>query len=105
MNKLILDTLNPLGVPVAFQEYKGAASTYISFFIINEQSALHADDDEVKTGYSLQVDVWSKSDYTTLVDQVKQVMTVAGFRRSSAADLYEKDTGIYHKALRFNYTI
>lgn len=104
MNKLVIDTLTPLGVPVTFQEYDGSATTYITFFFFNEQSDLNADDEELKTGYSLQVDVWSKSDYMNLVDQVKQAMKNAGFTRTFAADLYEKDNGIYHKVIRFRYS-
>lgn len=104
MNKLVLDSLNPLGVPVAFHEYSGQATTYISFFFYNETPKLNADDTEKVTGYYVQVDVWSKGDYTDLVNQVKNAMTAAGFRKTTAADMYEKDTELYHKALRFSYS-
>jgi hypothetical protein len=47
------------------------------------------------------VDIWSKGDYTSLVDQVKSKMKEIDFIRTSEVDLYEHDTEIYHKALRF----
>jgi len=49
----------------------------------------------------IQVDVWSKSDYTEVVEKVENYMKVAEFTRTSAADLFEEDTKIYHKVMRF----
>jgi len=103
MNKLIVDTLKPLNVPIAFQKYSGTASTYITFFIYNEQGEAWADDAEIQTGYYVQVDVWSKSDYTTVVNDVITAMQNEGFIRTYASDLYESAANIYHKAIRFNY--
>lgn len=103
MNALILSTLNSLPVPVEYMDYSGASTTYITFFFYNEQGALYADDEEIETAYGLQVDVWSKGDYTSLVDQTKSLLKQAGFIRNYAIDLFEEDTKIYHKSLRFNY--
>ncbi|ESU71108.1 hypothetical protein T260_15120 [Geobacillus thermopakistaniensis] len=103
LNKLIIDTLKPIGVPVAFQTYSGTATTYITFFEYNQFSALNADDEEQQTAHFIQVDVWSKGDYTAIVQQVKDLMTAAGFRRTFETELYEPDTKIFHKVLRFSY--
>jgi hypothetical protein len=103
LNKLVIDTLKPIGVPVAFQTYSGTAQTYITFFCYNSKGELFADDEEIETGFYIQVDVWSKGDYTSIVPQVKELMTAAGFRRTTETELYEPDTKIYHKVLRFSY--
>jgi hypothetical protein len=103
LNKLIIDTLKPTGVPVLFQTYSGTAPTYITFFEYNQFGALHADDEEQETAHFIQVDVWSKGDYTAIVQQAKDLMTAAGFSRSTENELYEPDTKIYHKVLRFSY--
>jgi hypothetical protein len=103
LNKLIIDTLKPIGVPVAFQTYSGTATTYITFFEYNQFSALNADDEEQQTAHFIQVDVWSKGDYTSIVQQVKDRLKEAGFRRTTETDLYEPETKIYHKVLRFSY--
>jgi hypothetical protein len=47
--------------------------------------------------------VWSKGDYTSIVQQVKDRLKEAGFRRTTETDLYEPETKIYHKVLRFSY--
>lgn len=105
LNKLIVDTLKPVGVPVMFQTYTGKESTYITFFEYNRQGALHADDDETQTQHSIQVDIWSKGDYASIANQVRALMKGAGFRRNSESESYEKETQLYHKTLRYYYTI
>lgn len=103
MNKLIIDTLSPIGVPVTFQNYAGKETTYITFFTYLEQGEEFADDEEIVTGHYIQVDVWSKGNYMEVVNEVKERMKQAGFRRRSEYELYEKDTKIFHKVLRFVY--
>ena len=101
INLLIKNTLVPCGVPVEFQSYTGKLTKYITFFCYNEQGEAWAEDKEIETGFYIQVDVWSKDDYTDLVEQVQAAMIAAGFYRRTAHDLYEKDTKIFHKAMRF----
>jgi len=104
LNSLIINTLAPTNVPVELLTYEGAATTYITFFEYNEQGALHGDDEELNTRHSLQVDVWSKGNYITLVKQVKALLKEIGFTRNFQTEFYEKDTQIYHKVLRFYYS-
>lgn len=101
INKLVIEALKYLKVPVSFQKYSGKESTYITFFTYLEQGEQYADNEEKATGYYIQLDVWSKSDYTELIENIKDQMRAAGFIRTYAADLFEEDTKIYHKAMRF----
>ena len=103
MNKLILETLSPLGIPVAFQKYSGSASTYITFHEYLETGEHYEDDLETFTGHYIQLDVWSKDDYSSLVKNIKSELQTIGFKRLDEADLYEPDTSLYHKGLRFFY--
>lgn len=102
MNSIIMGALSSIGVPVSFQKYSGNANQYITFFIYGEQGELWSDNTEKTTGYYIQVDIWSKSDYTSLVNSVITAMKTAGFARTYAMDMYEDDTQIYHKSIRFN---
>jgi len=103
-NTQIMNILKTTGQPVAFQTYAGTTFPYITFFFYDENGALYADDVEDKTNWYVQVNIFSKGSYTALVEQVKQLMIDAGFTRRSAQDLYESDTKLFHKALRFQYT-
>lgn len=103
INSLIINTLNPLGMPVAFLIYSGTVRPYLVFNVIDERSHFLADNVEKATEYTVQVDVYHTGNYTSQVDAVKQAMIAAGFSRLSEYDLYEPDTAIYHKAIRFFY--
>ena len=101
INKDILTALKDIGVPVSFQHYSGEADTYITFFTYLDKPEQHADDGELITGHYVQIDVWSKRDYTSLVKTIHQRMLNAGFTKQNFYDLYEQDLKIYHKAMRF----
>lgn len=101
INGDIIAALSGIGVPVQFQHYSGDANTYITFFTYLDKPEQHADDEELVTGYYVQIDVWSKGDYTELVKAVHQRMTTHGFRKQNFYDLYEEDLKIYHKVMRF----
>lgn len=101
MNSKILAALKDIGVPVRFQTYTGKEDTYITFFTYLDRPELHCDDREKTSGNYIQIDVWSKIDYTDLVDRVHQNMIDAGFRKLNFYDLYEEELKIYHKVMRF----
>ena len=103
INKLVLDTLKSLNTPVAFQKYSGKAENYVTFHEYLAAGEEYEEDEEALTGHYIQVDVWSKSDYTGLVNNLRAVLISAGFKRLTEIDLYEDDTKIYHKGMKFYY--
>lgn len=103
MNKLIVDTLKPLNVPVSFATYNQTVDTYVVFLEYNQMSAMQADDDEYRTVHYFQVDIFSKGNYGTLTKQVKSLMKQAGFKRMFESETYEEDMKKFRKILRFSY--
>lgn len=103
LNKLIMDTLKPLGVPVAFLNYNQTASTYIVFSEYNQTSALNADNEEKNTKHFIQMDVFSSGDYLDLVKEVKTRMKQVGFGRMFESETYDVDMKKFRKILRFSY--
>ena len=77
---------------------------YIEYEFIDENGNAWEEGTEISTDYYLQVDVFSKGGYTDLENIIKEKMKNAGFERSMAVDLYEKDTQLFHKAMRFIFT-
>jgi hypothetical protein len=105
LNPIILNALKPLGVPIRFQtllDSDGDPDMYITFFEYNQTSALRADDVELKSRHSIQVDIWSKGDYTDMAKQVKEKLINIGFTRTMETEFFEAETRTYHKVLRFN---
>lgn len=103
LNKLIMDTLSPLGVPVAFANYNNTADTYIVFVIYNEAPEMSADDVEIITKYFIQMDVFSSGNLINLVKEVKKRMKEAGFGRMFASQTYDADMKKFREIIRFNY--
>ncbi|HEY5576208.1 MAG TPA: hypothetical protein VIK34_05765 [Clostridiaceae bacterium] len=103
ISKLILDTLNNIGVPVSFMKYSGTATTYITFFEYMQQGESYADNTEKNTGHYIQVDIWSKTDYTTLRNSTLAALKAVGFSKTYETEMFESDTLIYHKILRLFY--
>lgn len=89
---------------VYFLHAKNANTPYVEYQITNEVGHEWAENKEIATDYTVQVDIFSKGDYTDLEEKVKEKMLDAGFTRGMAADLYEEETELYHKAMRFLYT-
>lgn len=103
INKLIINTLKPINVPVNFEFYKGDETTYITFSEYLQQGEVFSDDEENATGHYIQVNVFSKKNYSKIVDQVKKLLIEQGFIRKTEHGLYETDTQIYHRVIRFFY--
>lgn len=98
-----MDTLKPLGVPVAFMNYNQPADTYIVFMEYNQAPFLSADDQEQYTKHFFQVDVFSNGNYLQLVKDVKRLMKEAGFGRMYESETYDSDMKKYRKIIRFSY--
>lgn len=103
INTIIKTALTSISAPVSYMTYTGTTTPYITYQCYNEQGEAWAEDKEVATGFYCQVDVFGKTDCTAMAEQVKAAMITAGFKRTTAIDLYETDTKLYHKALRFSY--
>lgn len=96
-------SLAGISVPVQWIERPEQIPS-VTFEVSSEQGALYGDGLEKRTVWLVQVDIWSHSDTSALYAAVQAAMTAAGFRRYDAEDLYEEDTQIYHKAVRYSYT-
>lgn len=107
-NSEVLSTLSDLGIPVAWLHYSGNELLYATFFFLDETGALSSDDEERLTNYYLQVDIWNKptsggsyANYLSVESEIKNRLASLGYRRTGAYDLFEEDTKIQHRALRF----
>lgn len=79
--------------------------THITFTTLNEKVCCYSDDKIEAYEYVVQVDVWSKNGKEALVlkNKVRELLQKNGFCFQDTLDQYEKDTKIYHKAMRFEY--
>jgi hypothetical protein len=101
MVDFIATVLNALNVPVQWL-IRPTAYPGITYSIYSRPEAF-GDGKQIGTGHYVQVDVWSKSDYSSLVEQVKTVMAAAGFSWLDESDDVEEDVNVYHKIIKYHY--
>lgn len=89
---------------IYFLKATGATTPYIEYEFYDENGEEWEEGIEKSTNFYLQVDIFSKGDYTDLETKIKEKLINAGFIRGSAADLYEPTTLLFHKPMRFIFT-
>lgn len=97
-------TVEGKSIPVAFLRYRGKETTYITYQEIQEDNSFSADDDLQAYVTYYDFDIYSKSNYLTIMESVKEILKANGWiwqPSMTSQDLYEDDTGYYHKTLCF----
>lgn len=100
--ELVSNKLKELEIDVYWQ-LRPKTFPSLTFSFVSETGKEYTEDGEVETEYIMQVDVWSKDDYTNIVKKVKEKLKEIEFFRIFESDNYEETTQIYHKILRFSY--
>jgi len=97
------DLLALLGGPHIYQlKAPEGLSKYITLFELTNFDSAWADGTAFTAEIHLQMDVWVKGASTSpIAAEVDKTMKALGFKRTGSADLYEDDTKIFHKALRY----
>lgn len=75
----------------------------ISYYEMDNSMSCKADDEEYSSNIAIQIDIWAKtsSKCSKLAIEVNSKMEELDFERTLALDLFEEETKIYHKTIRF----
>lgn len=75
----------------------------ISYYEMDNSMCSKADDEEYSSNIAIQIDIWAKSPSkcSELAIEVNDKMEDLEFERTLATDLFEQETKIYHKTMRF----
>jgi len=73
----------------------------LSYFELGNVGNLYADNQEIGSEIIFQVDLWGKTSLSNYALAVDSAMTTLDFVRIFATDLFEVDTQIFHKSMRF----
>lgn len=79
------------------------AAPYIEYEILNENGSMYAENEELETTYTIQIDVYTKGSYTKIVKIIKKIMKEKGFLKEVGGSNYEEKSKLFHYVLRFNY--
>ena len=108
LSKLKKDLAEITSVPVyAFiKPEEDIEETYIEYRIISDIDADFAGNKNLTEIYTIQIDIFSFYDYVELARTVKNILKAKGYIYIQGdGDLYEPDTKLYHKAMRFKYSM
>lgn len=111
MNELIQNifnefTVDGVTIPVKFLLYQGHGEPYITYMQTDADASLSGDDDLIGYVDFYDFDIYSKGNYMRIIERVKELLKANDFvwqPSRSSADMYETDTGYYHKTLCFAF--
>ena len=109
MNELIESifenfTVNGVSIPVKFLFYQGHGEPYIVYMQVEANNSLSGDDDLIGYVDYYDFDIYTKGNYYPIIERVKEILKAHDFKwqpSRSSQDMYEVDTGYYHKTLCF----
>lgn len=109
MNELIESifanfTVNQVNIPVSFMYYEGHGEPYIVYMQQDADNSLSGDDELLGYVDYYDFDVYSKGNYTAIIESMKSILKNNGFvwqPSRTSQDMFDKDTGYYHKTLNF----
>lgn len=96
--------VNGQSIPVSFLRYNGKSTTYITYQLQDMDNSFSGDDTLMGYVDYYDFDIYSKGNYFPIVESVKNLLKANGFMfqpSRSSGDLFEDDTGYFHKTLNF----
>lgn len=111
MNELIQSifkgfTVDGVEIPVSFMYYEGHGEPYIVYMEQDADSSYSGDDELLGYVTYYDFDVYSQGNYLKVIETLKDKLKENGFiwqPSRSSIDMYETDTGYYHKTMNFAY--
>lgn len=89
-------------IPIAHLRYKGDSKRFITWTLLGEVPSLSADDEPLFSVCSIDIDIFSDGNYLDMIKEVKKKMKDSDWVwTGDSAEMYEEDTGLYHKTCSF----
>lgn len=104
LNSEIETILNELEIEHGFLHYEGRSNTYVVYMQTDKDNVLYADGELKGLVMHYDFDVYSKGNYTTIIDSLIDALTENGWTYQpsrDSADMFETDTKFYHKTISF----
>lgn len=111
MNKQIEEiftgfTVDDVEIPVSFMFYAGHGEPYVVYMQQDADNSLSGDDDLIAYVTYYDFDVYSKGNLEDIIEAIKTKLKAHGWvwqPSRSSQDMFETDTGYYHKTLNFAF--
>lgn len=96
--------VNNIEIPVNYLRYNGNKTSYITYMETDIDGTLAGDNEILGYVSYYDFDIYSKGNYLDIVKEVKKILKANGFTwqpSRTSQDMFEDDTGYYHKTLCF----
>lgn len=111
MNELIQTifsnfTVGGVSIPVKFLYYVGHGEPYVVYQQVYADRSFSGDDELMGYVDYYDFNVYSKGNYFPIVESMKALLKQNGFLwqpSRTSGDMYETDTGYFHKTLNFAF--
>ena len=111
MNELIQEifenfTVDGVSIPVSFLFYEGHGEPYVVYMQQDADGSYSGDNELLGYVMYYDFDIYSTGNFFNIVESVKEKLCDNGFvwqPSRSSMDMYETDTGYFHKTLNFAY--
>lgn len=99
-------TVDNTVIPVIFKYYEGHGEPYVIYSQVDADASFSGDDGLIGYVDYYDFDVYSKGNYLQIIERIKQLLEQNHFTwqpSRSSGDMYDTETGYYHKTLNFGY--
>jgi len=95
-------TVDGSEIPFALRRYNGSEKTFITYEETVSRPAFSADDACILEEHEVDFDIFTPGNYKNILEAVKSLLTENGFTWiEDGPDLYEEETGLFHKTTTF----
>lgn len=102
INPIIEAIFKDFSVPIAFLEYTGKETIYLTYYTWLEKPENFANDDNHAEIVYLTIDIFSKSNFKNILKQVKKLLKQNGFTwTDNGPETFEKETGYFYVPMNF----
>ena len=102
IRKIFGDTIGRGKIPVAHLRYKGNSRSFVTWTVTGESPALSANDEVLCSICSVDVDIFSESNYLDIKNEIRLIMKNNDWVWvEDSEEMYEEDTGLYHLTCSF----
>lgn len=97
-------TVDNFEIPVKYLYYMGHGEPYVTYTPTSNGEVFSADDQIQNYVTYYDFDIYSKGNYYAIAEAIKTIMQSLNFSyvpSQDSAEMYETDTGYYHKTICF----
>lgn len=89
-------------IPISHLRYNGKSKRFVTWTLLDEVPSLSADDEDLFSVGSVDIDVFSDGNYLDIIREIKNKMKNNEWVwTGDSPEMYEEDTGLYHRTCSF----